>query len=132
MENLEDMEEPTPCIHCGEWFDLSDGYGSEKWHPNNTICGNCRDQEIKEVCKDEEIEDLTANLSDAEDNVIRYRKRLRELGVQLPETKAEKWDKLEEKVSEYYKDGTDDTIDDEYDDGLLGIGEASARAFGYL
>ena len=132
MENLEHMEEPTPCIHCNEWFDLQNGYESEKWHPNIMICGNCRTEEIKEISKDEEIEDLTANLSDAEDNVMRYRKRLRELGVVLSDSKSEKWDKLEEKISEYYKETTDDTEDEEYDSGLLGIGEAAARAFGYL
>lgn len=47
--------------------------------------------------------------------------------------KADKWDKLDEKISKFYPDGhTDDTEDNEYDDGLIGIGEAAARAFGYL
>lgn len=47
--------------------------------------------------------------------------------------KADKWDKLDEEISKFYPDGhTDDTEDNEYDDGLIGIGEAAASAFGYL
>ncbi|KAA2223019.1 hypothetical protein [Chryseobacterium sediminis] len=47
--------------------------------------------------------------------------------------KADKWDKLDEKIATFYPDGyTDDTEDNEYDDGLIGIGEAAASAFGYL
>jgi hypothetical protein len=127
MENLEHMEEPTPCIHCGEWFDLQDGYESEKWHPNTTICDNCRAQEIEEISKDEEIEDLTENLSDAEDNVVRYRKRLRELGVILKDSKSEKWDKLDEEISKIYEEQTDSVAQD-----LTDVGLAAAEAFEYL
>jgi len=127
MENFENMEEPTPCIHCGEWFDLQDGYGSEKWHPNTTICDNCRTKEIKEISKDEEIEDLTENLSDAEDNVVRYRKRLRELGVLLTESKSEKWDNLDEEISKIYEEQSDSVGQD-----LTDVGLAAAEAFEYL
>ncbi len=124
------MEEPTLCIHCNEWFELSAGYESEKWHPGITICENCNAEEIRETSKDEEIEDLKANLSDAEENIERYRKRLKELGVCLTETKAEKWDKLDEEIGRLYNNVAESSAEEEGD--LLDIGEAAARAFGYL
>lgn len=126
------MEEPTVCINCGDLFELSEGHWSDKWHPDISICKKCSAEEQKENQKDEEIEDLKANLSDAESTIERYRIRLQELGVDLPETKAEKWDKLDNKISEYYKKEYDEAEDEEYGDGLIGIGEAAARAFGYL
>lgn len=129
-ELIEHMEEPTKCIHCGEWFELSDGYESEKWHPDITICEKCNAEEIKETSKDQEIEDLTANLSDAEDNVKGYRNRLKKLGVCLPDTKAEKWDKLDEEIGKHYANVPESS--DEENGDLLDIGEAAARAFGYL
>ncbi|WP_034746973.1 hypothetical protein [Chryseobacterium vrystaatense] len=135
MEEFEEMEMPTPCIHCGDLFDLNDGYGSDKWHPNITICDKCHEEEEKEIERDEEIEDYIDNLSDAEENVKRYRKLLTELGVDLPEKKqnitclmdkAAKWDKLDEEISKFYGD------EEEEQGTLLDIGEAAARAFGYL
>lgn len=47
--------------------------------------------------------------------------------------KADKWDKLDEKIAKFYPERPiDDTEEDEYDEGLIGIGEAAASAFGYL
>ena len=47
--------------------------------------------------------------------------------------KAQKWDELDEKISKYYPDEpNDDNQNDGFDDGLIGIGEAAALAFGYL
>ena len=135
MEEFEEMEMPTPCVHCGEWFDLNDGYGSDKWHPNTTICAKCHEEEEKEIEKDEEIEDCKDNLADAEASLLLYRKRLTELGVDLQEEnqnkncltgKAEKWDKLDEEISKFYSE------DEEEQGNLLDIGLAAARAFGYL
>lgn len=61
----ENFEMPTPCQHCGEIFDLHDGYGSEKWYPNTTICNNCWEKEKAEIEEDERWEDLNTELSDA-------------------------------------------------------------------
>lgn len=48
--------------------------------------------------------------------------------------KAEKWDKLEESIRGFYfdKDGNELDFDSEDTDGLCGIGEVAATAFGYL
>jgi len=45
--------------------------------------------------------------------------------------KAAKWDALGEKIAKYYPDGEEE---EKFDDseGLIGIGEAAATAFGYL
>lgn len=61
----EEMEMPTPCQHCGEIFDLNDGYGSEKWHPNIVICENCHEKEEAEIEEDERWESINIELSNA-------------------------------------------------------------------
>ncbi len=130
MEYLENIEEPTQCIHCKNWFELSDGYESVKWHPEITICNNCNDAETKEMEIDEEVEDLKSDLEQAEYTVVHCRKRLKELGVTLPETKAEKWDKLDGEIGKFYANTPESSEEEEGD--LLDIGEAAVRAFGYL
>lgn len=60
-----EMDAPCPCQNCGEWFDLHDGYGSEKWFPNTVICEQCHLIEEKEIEKDEEIEEQVNALEDA-------------------------------------------------------------------
>lgn len=61
----EEMEMPTPCQHCGEIFDLNDGYGSEKWYKNTVICENCYREEEKEVEEDERWEEINIEVSNA-------------------------------------------------------------------
>lgn len=63
--DYEEMEMPTPCIHCGEIFDLNDGYGSEKWHPNVVICENCHSKEEAEIEEDERWEDINIEIGNA-------------------------------------------------------------------
>jgi hypothetical protein len=47
--------------------------------------------------------------------------------------KADKWDKLEEKISKFYAEKGDDDYDEGADEsGLIGIGEVAASAFGFL
>lgn len=81
--SYDEMEMPTPCVNCGEWFDLNDGYGSTKWHPNITICDACHDEEEKEIEKDEEIEELLESIEDAEITIKDARTRLFELGYDI-------------------------------------------------
>lgn len=64
-EEYEEMEMPTPCVHCGKIFDLNDGFGSEKWHPNTIICAGCYYKEEAEVEEDQRWEDINLELSNA-------------------------------------------------------------------
>lgn len=50
------IEMPTPCIHCGDIFDLNDGWPSDKWYKNTTICDKCYQEEKEEIERDEELE----------------------------------------------------------------------------
>lgn len=84
VELEEEMEMPCPCKKCGKWFDLNDGYGSEKWFPNTVICAKCYSEEEKEIERDEEIEELKLNIEDAVYTITNDRKRLKELGIDVP------------------------------------------------
>lgn len=61
----EEFEMPTLCQHCSNIFDLNDGYGSEKWHPNTVICENCYFEEEKEIEEDERWEEINIEVSNA-------------------------------------------------------------------
>lgn len=74
------MEMPTPCQHCGEWFDLNDGHTSNKWYPNTVICSDCETLEEVEIGRDEEIEDLRRVIDNAEFDIKNAEERLTELG----------------------------------------------------
>lgn len=69
MENFEifenELEMPTPCEHCGDIFELNDGYGSEKWHPNIVICEKCYREEEAEIEEDERWENINIDVSNA-------------------------------------------------------------------
>lgn len=52
--------------------------------------------------------------------------------IQEWKTKAEKWDALEEKISKFYFDEEGDELPDDAGGDLVDIGEAAARAFGYM
>lgn len=79
----EEMDMPTPCVHCNKIFDLNDGYGSQKWHLNITICESCHEEEEKEIERDEEIEELNQQIEDAEQTIRDARARLSLLGVDV-------------------------------------------------
>ena len=79
-----DMEMPTPCQHCNKVFDLTDGYASYKWFPNTVICESCSKEEEKEIENDEEIQELKEKIDDAQDTIKEARRRLAELGVDIP------------------------------------------------
>lgn len=76
---FDDMEMPTPCQKCGNWFDLHTGVGSKKWFPKTTICETCGEEEEDEIDIDEEIKDLHETISDAEDSISTAKARLKEL-----------------------------------------------------
>ncbi len=93
IEIDESMEMPTPCVKCGNWFDLHDGYGSEKWYPNTVICSNCHDEEEKEIECDEEIEELKSQIDEAKETISCSIERLAELDIDYNNS----WIKLESK-----------------------------------
>lgn len=65
MNNNFEMDMPTPCTHCGDIFDLNDGYGSDKWYPNIVICENCYNKEQEEIEEDERWENINTELTNA-------------------------------------------------------------------
>ncbi len=83
-DKTEEMEMPTPCQKCGEWFDLNDGRSSEKWFPDTVICEKCADEERKEIDSDEEIQDLKNSIDDAVVTIKEARNRLSEMGINIP------------------------------------------------
>jgi hypothetical protein len=80
-DDTDAMDAPCPCVQCGNWFDLHDGYGSDKWHPGIVICATCHREEETELERDEEIEELTTEIAEAEFTIREARKRLEKLGV---------------------------------------------------
>lgn len=79
MEDLEEMEMPTPC-DCGEWFDLTDGFPSHE--RNITICRDCYQKEVKIKDLTEEIKDLECWINNGE-NIRENKKKLKELQKKL-------------------------------------------------
>lgn len=68
MEDLDfGMEMPTPCEHCGKIFDLTDGYRSDKWHIDITICSDCHTKEQEEIEQDEFWEMINYELGETLD-----------------------------------------------------------------
>lgn len=81
----EEMEMPTPCQHCGKWFDLNDGYRSDKWYPKTIICEECHSEEEIEIDRDEEIENLRYEIDDAQSTIKINNQRLEEIKTQFPD-----------------------------------------------
>lgn len=67
--NYEEMEIPTPCQKCGEWFDLNDGSASEKWFPKTIICPECGEKEQNIIELEQDIEDLQDEIDQATDAI---------------------------------------------------------------
>lgn len=150
-EEIEQMEMPTPCEHCGEIFDLNDGYPSEKWHENITICEKCHNEEELEIEEDGRWDNINTDVSNAlyelkeegswlkltpenQKLIQQIVKFETELDIESIKKKAEKWDKLEEKITACYghEDENGEWVDNDEGDGLITIGEVAARAFGFL
>jgi hypothetical protein len=75
------MEMPCRC-DCGMWFDLNDGYSSEK-QKNKVICGECGEAEEKEIEREEEIASWRQDYQSAKDDMEACAKTLKELGVEV-------------------------------------------------
>lgn len=76
---------PTPCQSCGEWFELNNMVGSEKWYPNTVICETCSTMEEQEIQLDEEIENEENNLKDAQWQITESTKELGKLRLKQEE-----------------------------------------------
>jgi len=63
--DYEQFDMPTPCRHCGETFDLYDGFGSDKWYQNIVICASCHEKESVEIEEDEMWYEINKELSNA-------------------------------------------------------------------
>jgi len=63
--DLEQMEMPTPCEHCGKTFDLNDGRRSNKWHLDIIICEQCGIEEMQEIEEDDIVEVANHDLGEA-------------------------------------------------------------------
>jgi hypothetical protein len=74
---------PCPCTVCGGWFDLEDGSPNPR-KDNEVICEGCADDIEKEIEREEEIEELLDNITEAEDNIKIYKEQLEKLGYKSP------------------------------------------------
>lgn len=81
--SMENFEMPTPCINCKEWFDLHDGYASDKWYPKTIICENCHEKESEEIELDERIEFLKENISECDENIQMYQDNKKQYETEL-------------------------------------------------
>jgi hypothetical protein len=82
-EPNEFMEMPCRC-DCGKWFDLNDGYTSER-QKNKVICGACGETEEKEIEREDEIAELKEVLENAEVDIKNAKAALKKLGVESPD-----------------------------------------------
>lgn len=98
-EYIDDMEMPAPCESCGQWFDLHDGTGSDKWYKDIVICPECGDLEEKEIELDDEIENEQNNLADAEWQIKESTRELERLRVKRVELE----DKIDKQREDKYK-----------------------------
>ncbi|OHT44448.1 coiled-coil domain-containing protein [Flavobacterium tructae] len=69
-EDLEEMEMPTPCQKCDNWFDLNNGVGSERWYPRTVICSECGEKEQNIIELESDIDDLQIELDEAEGDIV--------------------------------------------------------------
>lgn len=86
MENDNEMEMPCKC-QCGNWFDLDDGYASQRPSKKNIIvCEECHNEEQKLIIEIEEIKDRLYDLYDfkgTKKETDRLEKRLDQLENEL-------------------------------------------------
>lgn len=99
------FEMPTPCICCSEIFELNDGYPSQKWHPNTTICPNCHIEEQTEIEADQEVEEIKEELECHLNEASGYLQQLRDKNAPIPESEIidtyDFWVKYSEEKPKY-------------------------------
>jgi hypothetical protein len=73
-------EDAMPCICsvCSGWFDLNDGSANPR-KQNEVICEGCADDIEKEIEREDEIQELLDQISDAEYTIKESKARLAEL-----------------------------------------------------
>jgi hypothetical protein len=76
----DDMEEPTPCMECGEWFELSEGYKSLEGPI--MICEKCHEEEVAAAEKEEKVNDLKEKIEELEFDLLQAKKELAELIIE--------------------------------------------------
>ena len=74
---------PTLCMVCGGMFDLDDGATNPK-KDNEIICEGCAHDLEKEIEKEEEIEELLNQISDAEYTIKDAKEQLHKIGYRFP------------------------------------------------
>ena len=98
------MEAPSKCIVCNNWFDLDDGKRSKKWYVEDSliICDDCHEIEKKEIEIDDEIEDLKNIISDNEYDIANIPSILEELQEKLANEKDEgEKENLKEEINDF-------------------------------
>ena len=75
--NPDYMEEPTPCMECGEWFELGEGFKSLEGPV--TICEDCHDKEVADAEKQEHVDEIKNKITDLEYDLKQAKEELAEI-----------------------------------------------------
>jgi hypothetical protein len=86
-EPNEFMEMPCRC-DCGKWFDLNDGYSSER-QKSKVICGECGEKEEKEIEREEEIASWKEDYQNSKDDMEACLRMLKQLGAAPDESQPD-------------------------------------------
>jgi hypothetical protein len=78
IDHSHEDDMPCPCAVCGEWFDLNDGRHNPR-KENEIICESCSYTIEAEMDREEEIQNLLSEISDAEYTIREAKKRLQEI-----------------------------------------------------
>jgi hypothetical protein len=88
-DSFDEDDSPCMCGICSGWFDLDDGESDPKDY-GKIICSKCATERQKDIYRQEEIEELLSNISDAEFTIKESRARLKELNYNDHELIASK------------------------------------------
>ena len=88
-----EMEMPTPCVICGEIFDLHDGKGGLTHETCEvTVCANCYSKQSTEKDRVDKVRELLENKEEKEDSIDEYDNQMKA----AKQWKLEAEDELEE------------------------------------
>ena len=122
------MEMPCRC-DCGKWFDLNDGYSSER-QKNKVICGECGEKEEKEIDLEEEIASWKYDYQNAKDDMEVCAKMLKQLGTPIDASLSVSPEELiAEAESLYPYPDTRRVSDDDY---RICVGKADCMRAAYI